>query len=106
MNDSLSTYRTVIYLFDALSAILVVSTWGTGVSPCLFQAYATALGLFRRLPRPRLLFDVLQNPLRRCPLGDNAQNRPIYIYMPLRYMVGVRSRRLDTEDIAKMPNAL
>ena len=72
MNDSLSTNCTVIYLLDALSTILVVPTRGTGVRPRLLQAYAAALALFRRLPRPSLLFDVLQKPLRRCPLGNNA----------------------------------
>lgn len=72
MNDSLSTYRTIIYLLDALSAVFIMAAWGTGVRPRLLQAYATALGLFRRLPRPRLLFNVLQKFLRRCPLGNNA----------------------------------
>lgn len=72
MNDSLSTYRTVSYLLDALRTVFVVTAWRAGVRPLLLQAYAAALALFRRLPRPRLLFDVLQKSLRRCTLGDNA----------------------------------
>ena len=104
MNDSFSTYCTIIYLLDALRTVFVVTTWRAGVRPLLLQAYAAALALFRRLPRPCLLFNVLQNPLRRCPLGDNAQDRPIHIYMPLRYMVGVRSRCLYAQKVAEMPN--
>lgn len=72
MNDSLSTYCTVIYLLNALPTILVVPTRGTGVRSCLFQAYTAALCFLWRLSRPCLLFDVLQKPLRRCTLGDNA----------------------------------
>jgi len=105
MNDSLSTYCTIIYLFDALRAVFIVPAWRTGVSSRLLQAYAAALRFLWRLPRPRLLFDVLQKSLRRCPLGNNAQNCTIHIMMPLRNMIGVRSGRVYAEDMAEMPNA-
>ena len=82
-----------------------MTAWRAGVRPLLLQAYAAALALFRRLPRPRLLFNVFQKPLRRCTLGDNAQNRPIHVDVPLRNMVGVRSRCLYAQKVAEMPNS-
>ena len=104
MNDSLSTYCTVSYLLDALRTVFVVTARRAGVGFLFLKAYATAFALFRRLPRPCLLFNVFQKPLRRCSLGDNAQDSPIHIDMPLRYVVGVRSGRVHAEKITEMPN--
>lgn len=46
MNDSLSTYRTVVYFLDALRTVFIVTAWRAGVRPRLLQAYAAALALF------------------------------------------------------------
>ena len=106
MYNFLTTYGTVAYLLNTLSAILVVPARGTGVRPLLLQAYAAARPCARRLLRSGLVFDVLEKSLCRRPLGKNAEDGPVYVAMTLRNMVRVRGCRLHRREVSKVPHAL